>query len=293
MSSGDDIKVLPDVIPDIKFNLEAQEQFGQDKGIILEHWAAIPSTIGQKDRGDLRRPDSLDTIAENGFIYKKIGEFVGTILGNSKKQKHDEGGIMDNSVARLMMPKNYAEHCAAAGKEIALLPGDRLYAKQIELKVPNYQKVEFKPKHTDTLQFPAKSVVFLKDSNNIEYTEGVHFMLTDEGDIKWIDGKDNPGIDPETGKGRLYGVRYMYVAFWYVQQLLNEIRVTNTSDSSAPARLPYHAVIQREYVYHQKNRGDKKDTNVKNETPRTQDAPTEVLDPNEFEIKVDVRDFED
>ncbi len=293
MSSGDDIKVLPDVIPDIKFNLEAQEQFGQDKGIILEHWAAIPSTIGQKDRGDLRRPDSLDTIAENGFIYKKIGEFVGTILGNSKKQKHDEGGIMDNSVARLMMPKHYAEHCASAGKEIALLPGDRLYAKQIELKVPNYQKVEFKPKATDTLQFPAKSIVFLKDSNNIEYTEGVHFMLTDEGDIKWIDGKDNPGIDPETGKGRLYGVRYMYIAFWYVQQLLNEIRVTNTSDSSAPARLPYHAVIQREYVYHQKNRGDKKDTNVKNETPRTQDAPTEVLDPNEFEIKVDVRDFED
>jgi hypothetical protein len=292
MSSGDDIKVLPDIIPDIKFNLEAQEQFGQDKGIVLEHWAAIPSTIGQKDRGDLRRPDSLDTISENGFIYKKVGEFVGTILGNSKKNNHAEGGIMDNSVARLMMPKYYSESCGH-NKEIALLPGDRLYAKQIELKVPNYQKVEYKPKAVDTLQFPAKCVIFLKDSNNIEYTEGVEFLINGEGDISWIDGKSNPGIDPETGRGRLYGVRYMYIAFWYVSKLYNEIRVTNTSDSSAPARLPYHAEIQREYVYHQKARGDKKETVTKTETPRTQDEPIEVLDPNEYEIKVDVRDFED
>ena len=288
---SDRIKVLPDIIPNIGFNLESQETFVNEHGIILEHWAAIPSTIGQIDRGDLRRPDSLDTIAENGFIYKKVGEFVGTILGNSKKNKHEIGGIMDNSVARLVMPKFYSESCGKH-KEIALLPGDRLYAKQIELKVPNYQKVEFKPKATDTLQFPAKCVNFLTDSNKIEYTEGVEFMLTDEGDIKWIDGKSNPGIDPNTGKGRLYGVRYMYVAFWYVESLVNEIRVTNTGDAKTPARLPYHAIIQREYVYHQKARGDK--TEVKNnETPRTQDAPTEVLDPNEFEIKVDIRDFED
>ena len=43
---SDDIKVLPDAIPDIKFNLEAQEQFGNDKGVVFEHWAAIPSPIG-------------------------------------------------------------------------------------------------------------------------------------------------------------------------------------------------------------------------------------------------------
>lgn len=290
---SDRSEVLPDEIPNIGFNLEAQEVFATDHGIVIEHWAAIPSTIGQKDRGDLRRPDTLDTVSENGFIYKKIGEFVGTILGNSKKNDHAEGGIMDQSQARLMMPRFYQSTCDNRHKEIALLPGDRLYAKQIELKVPNYQKVEYRPRSTDTLQFPAKCVLMLQDSNGIDYTEGVEFMINDQGDIKWMDGKPNPGIDPETGKGRLYGVRYMYIAFWYVQQLLNEIRITNTSDSSAPARLPYHAVIQREYVYHQKNRGDKKDSNINNETPRTQDEPTENIEPNQFEIKVDVRDFED
>lgn len=292
MSSGDDIKVLPDIIPDIKFNLDAQEQFATDKGILFEHWAAIPSTIGQIDRGDLRRPETLDTIAENGFIYKKVGEFVGTILGNSKKNNHAEGGLMDQSEGRLVLPKFYTQECGG-GKEIALLPGDRVYPKQIEIKVPNYQKVQYNGKHDDYLQFPVKSVVFLKDSNNIEYTEGVDFTVTSEGNIRWTAGKRNPGMDPATNKGRLYGVRYMYLAFWYIERLINEVRITNTSDSSAPARLPYHAVIQREYVYHNKPRGDKKESNEQNTTPRTQEPPVESLDPNEFQVKVDVSDFEE
>lgn len=294
MSSGDDIKVLPDIIPDIKFNLEAQEQFGKDKGIVFEHFAAIPSTIGQIDRGDLRRPETLDTIAENGFIYKKVGEFVGTIVGNSKKQNNVEGGIMDQSTARLVLPKFYNEDCGG-GKEIALLPGDRIYPKKIEVKVPNYQKVQYNGGHADYLQFPAKSVVFLRDSNNIEYTEGVDFIVNSDGNIQWLDGKRNPGIDSSTGKGRLYGVRYMYLAFWYIQQLINEVRITNTSDSNAPARLPYHAVIQREYVYHNKPRGENKEIKPKNENKpsRTQEQPVQALDPNEYQIKVDVSDFED
>jgi len=290
---SDRTKTLPDIIPNIGFNFDAQESFVKDHGIIFEHWAAIPSTIGQIDRGDLRRPEKLDTISENGFIYKKVGEFVGTILGNSMKNNHVEGGIMDQSTARLVLPKYYNEDCGG-GKEISLLPGDRIYAKKIELKVPNYQKVEYKPNHSDFLQFPAKSVQFLTDSNNIEYTEGVEFKIDDFGNIEWIDGRKNPGVDPDTGRGRLYGIRYMYVAFWYIQQLVNEIRITNSSDSSDPQRLPYHAVIQREYVYHNKNRGDKQEqTEAKKESPRTQEEPVESVNPNQFKVKVDINDFGD
>jgi hypothetical protein len=286
------INVLPLEIPSIGFTLEAHEQFAKDRGVIFEHYAAIPSTIGQIDRGDIRRPDALDTISENGYIYRKVGEFVGTILGNSAKHDHVEGGIMDSSTARLVLPKFYNEDCGpSAGQEIALLPGDRVYAKSIELRVPNYQKGEYRPKGSDYLQFPAKCVQMLQDSRGIDYTEGVHFKINDIGNIDWIDGKSNPGIDPDTGKGRIYGIRYMYVAFWYIQQLVNEIRVTNTGDASTPARLPYQAVIQREYVFHNKNRGDQKETTVNTETPRTQELPVENTNPNQYQVKVDVRDF--
>ena len=142
-------KVLPDNMPNIGFNTEAQEKFAKDHGIIFTHWVAIPSPIGIKDRGDYRRPDSLDTMSSNGFIYKKVGEFTGTILGNSRSNQYDDG-IYDNSTARLVIPKFY--NCGK--KEIAFLPGDRIYAKDMDLSVSNYQRVDYNPKSADFLQFP-------------------------------------------------------------------------------------------------------------------------------------------
>lgn len=284
-------QALPDIIPEVKFNLKAQEQFAKDRGIVLEHWSAMPSPIGLKDRGEYRRSDSLDTIAENGFIYKKIGEFTGTIIGNGKGHdtKVAEGGLFDDSVARLVIPKYY--NCNK--KAISMLPGDRIYAKNIELKVANYQRAEYNPKSSDYLQFPAVCVEFLTDSNGKEYKQGTHFKVNKNGNISWINGKQNPGIDPETGKGRVYSVRYTYLAFWYVQRLVNEIRITNTNTSKEPSRLPYHVTIQREYVYHNKNRGDVKDVKTtKTHTERTNEQPKEKLDSGNSQIKVNIKNFE-
>ena len=288
------IKAISDIpIPNIGFNLNVQEQFATEKGICFEHWAAIPSAIGKKDRGDYRRPDSLDTISEGGFLYKKMGEFVGTIVNNSKRHDFNalEGGIYDNSTARLVIPVKYKKKCTKK-QEISLLPGDRVYAKDMKLKVDNYQEVDYNPNGSDVLQFPALDVIFLRDSNNKEFKCGKDFKINKDGNIKWVQGGNNPGIDVETGKGRIYSVRYTYNAFWYVQQLMNEIRVTNTEDSSKPARLPYHAVIQREYVYHDKLRGDAKNSNTEETvTERTKPEPQDSIDPNQFEVQVDIRNF--
>ena len=280
-------KVLPDNIPNIGFNLEAQEQFVKDHGVVFTHWSAIPSPIGLKDRGDYRRPDSLDTVSSNGFIYKKVGEFTGTIMGNSKGHEFGDG-IIDNSTARLVLPKYY-NNCE---KEIALLPGDRIYAKDIEISVPNYQRVDFNPKSVDYLQFPAKEVEHLIDSKGLEYKQGVDFKIDKDGNIKWIKGKKNPGIDIETGNGSIYSIRYTYNAFWYIQHLINEIRITNEGDNSQPQRMPYHVTIQREYVYHNRVKGDSKESNIKIEDSRTNEEPTENIDPNGYQVKVDMRDFE-
>jgi len=280
-------KVLPNIVPNVGFNLEAQEKFALDHGIVFTHWAAIPSAIGLKDRGDYRRPDSLDTMSSNGFIYKKVGEFTGTIVGNSKQNDYNDS-IFDNSKARLVLPKFYNN----SKKEIAFLPGDRVYAANIELPVPNYQKAEFNPKSVDFLQFPVKCVEFLHDSAGREFKQGKDFNITKEGNIKWIAGQRNPGIDPETGAGRIYGIRYTYVAFWYVDTLINEIRITNKGTNGKPERMPYHISIVREYVYNNKNRGDAKESNTDSHSKRKVAEPTENIEPNDYQVKVDIRDFE-
>jgi len=57
-----------------------------------------------------------------------------------------------------------------------------------------------------------------------------------------------------TGRGRVYSIRYRYIAFFYVYQLLNEIRLTNVTQGNIrkPERMAYHALLIREYVFHKK-----------------------------------------
>lgn len=278
-------KVLPSIIPNIGFNLEAQEKFAKDHGITFVHYTAIPSPIGLKDRGDYRRPDSLDTFSSNGFIYEKVGEFTGTILGNSKSHGFDDS-IFDSSTARLVLPKYYND----SKEEIKLLPGDRVYAKDLELSVPNYQRVDYVPGGLDSLQFPVKSVQTLIDSTGKKYKQGVDFKIQD-GKIKW--DKNNPGIDPDTGKGRVYSIRYNYVAFWYINRLINEIRITNNGTNKEPERMPYHAVIQREYVYHNKaNSKQEAKKEERTQPSRQNEKPIEDTSSKKFEVKVNLRDFE-
>jgi len=253
-------KALPPQISNVGFSLQAQEQFATQRGIVFEHYVAMPSPIGLKDRGDYRRPDSLDVMSSNGFIYKKAGEFRGVILGNSKSHKDVEGGIYDNSTARLVLPKYYEESATNKNKEISLLPGDRIYARDIEMRVPNYQRGEYIPTREDVLQFPVKCVTSLMDSNGVEYVEGRHFKLTSSGNLKWIKGRKNPGIETTDANGN-------------------------------PVRMPYHASIQREYVYHNKIKGDSIDSNDNTQDSRTNEEPVERLDVDGFDLQVDVRNF--
>jgi len=151
----------------IKFNLEAQDKFVKSRSVVFEHWAAIPSPIGMKDSGEYRRSDVSDTLTSNGFIYKKVGEFDATLLANGRNNQDVDGGLFDNSTARITMPRYYNARQPSNKKEIALLPGDRIYAKGIALKVDNYQRTDFNHNTLiDVLQFPIQSVSIAIDSTN-------------------------------------------------------------------------------------------------------------------------------
>lgn len=286
----------------ISFNLTKQDQFVSSHGPCFIHFRAMPSPIGLKDRGDYRRSDSLDTISENGFIYTKCGEFNGVILGNSKSKSPTDGGLVDVSEGRLTLPRFYNEDSDEdAGERIHLCPGDRVFLKNVnkdEKSVVNYQRVQYNPNGDNYLQFPATCVEVIMDSRGIKYKEGVHFRVTkgqdNYGNIRWINGKKNPGVDPDTGKGRVYSIRYRYEAHWYIARILNELRIGKITENGErkEARLPYQVIIQREYVYHQRNRGDSQNSNKENISNRTNPEPEQSIDPNNFDVKVNVNSFE-
>jgi hypothetical protein len=276
-------------------DLAKQDAFVTSFAVDFNHYKAIPSPIGQKDKGDYRRSDGVDTITSNGFIYKCGGVFSATMTDDKRDKKKSDGGFVDVAVGRLVLPRFYnapGTPDMSNGDRIYLAPGDRLYVAdpKADTKVATYHKMDYIPDADNIPMYPIVSIEFLIDSRNIEYKLGVDFCLTSEGSIRWEKGGKNPGIDPDTGKGRIYSIRYLYNAFWYVVSLPKEIRITNvtTNGVRSPERMPYYAEIVREYIYHNQNKGDQVNQ-LKSKTPgRVVEAPTESIDPANPVIPVDM-----
>jgi hypothetical protein len=283
-------------LPEMSFDLTKNDQFVRSLGVAFTHYRAIPSPIGLKDVGEFRRTDSIDVFQENGFIYKACGEFIATFVSNSSNTKTVEGGMYNQSSARIIMPRFYdANSPSHPNEEINMAVGDRIYIKDLEVSVINYQRVEYNPNFSDYLQYPALCVEFLIDSRGVEYQEGVHFSLDKNGNIKWKAGAKNPGIDPDTGKGRVYSVRYKYNAHWYVASIPNEVRITNvtTENTRQPARMPYHIQVQREYVYHTTPRKDDSENPRQTEPSRKISKPIQKIPVDDYQVRVNIGDFGD
>jgi hypothetical protein len=297
---------IPDINPwcpitQHSFNLVFDDGFVTGQGIDYSHWKAMPSPIGLKDRGDYRR-DGLDVLTSNGMLYVCAGVFTGCETDNTTDKKRTDGGVVDPSVSRLIMPRFYNKAKSVAGSvntapqddgnRIYMAPGDRIYVSdpKANVKVSNYQKMTYEV-GPNVPMFPIIELeVPIIDSRNISYVQGLDYCITPEGNIKWMDGGSNPGIDPETGKGRVYSVRYLYKAFHYVISLPKEVRMTNITEGGirSPERLAYYAVIQREFVFHSQNRGDPKNQSQSTTPQRAVQTPLDTIKPTPGAINVDM-----
>lgn len=277
----------------ITLDLGKDDDLVTGRGVEFIHYIAIPSPIGLKDRGDYRRSGQYDTISSNGMIYKEAGCFTATLVSNQKRKTPNEGGVFDYSTARMLVPRFYNKNAVADGEEIHLAPGDRVFIKDMEVLVSNYQRMQYNAGGVDRAQFPVTSVQYLIDSANKEYKCGYHFKIQD-GQIKWINGKGNPGIDPETGKGNIYSMRYKYNAHWYITEIPNEVRViqgTNEKGERCPQRMSYQAVVQREYVYYNQNNDVDKNQDREQKVRDIEEPQKPVETIGDYKVKVDMNDI--
>lgn len=270
------------------FDLDKQDQFVTSLGVDFYHYSAMPSPIGMKEKGDYRKSDTLDTISSNGMIYTKVGCFTATMVGNSRSQSRAEGGFVDQSTSRLVMPRFYNKQGEQANADrIYMAPGDRVYIADPNADdlVPNYQRMEFVADRDNRPMFPICKMQSIIDSLGNSFREGIDYEITLQGDIRWLSGGQNPGHDTDNGKGRVYAIRYLYKAHWYIIQLPNEVRITNTTDGEVrqPQRMANHVVIQREYVY----RSSQNDSSESNNNPRKVDAPIErIKQPDDIRVNM-------
>ena len=283
----------------MSFDLAKQDAFATSFAVEFIHYKALPSPIGQSDRGDYRRNEGVDTITSNGMLYRWSGKFSATMTDNSRNKGKSDGGTLDPSQSRIVMPRFYnKDGLSDSSERIYLAPGDRLYVADpdADVLVSNYHKMDYESGIDNIPMFPiSKLEGGLIDSRNIEYVCGVDFKVTDKGNIRWIDGGRNPGVDLDTGKGRIYALRYLYRAYWYVLSIPKEVRVTNVTIGSVrmPERMAYNAILVREYIYHSQNRGDPQNIN-KTKTPDRADAvPQLSINPDKYVIPVNMSDIQD
>jgi hypothetical protein len=276
------------------FDLNRFDQFVTGLGVDFIHYKALPSPIGLTDRGDYRR-EELDTITSNGMIYVCAGKFTATMTDNSRDKKRVEGGNNDPADSRLVLPRFYNKFGVADGDRIYMAPGDRLYIADpdADVKVSNYQKMTYEP-GDNVPMFPIVAMeIPIIDNKNIQYIQGIDYCITPKGNIRWMDGGKNPGIEPSTGKGATYSIRYLYRAFYYVTAIPKEIRVTNVTENGirTPERAPFYAMITREYVFHSQNRGDPKNATLSKTPERAVQEPTEAIKDQAGSISVDMTSF--
>jgi len=246
----------------ISFDKGAFDGMIRSQGVTLVHHKAMPSPIGLAERDDIRHPNHTDGQGSNGYIYRVAGCVTVAFSNNAGKNMPIDMGEQKLGTAMVSVPRFYDDK---KDEPVLLTIYDRLYVKDCEVQVENWQRVEAHATGVDRLTYPAAKVLFLVDSRGNEYAEGVEFDVCPKGNVVWRKGKSQPGTDPVSGKGTIYSIRYRYIPHWYVRDLLHEVRVAQTTDlakgTRTVERMPYLAVVQREYVFMNQQRDGSDDGN--------------------------------
>lgn len=239
------------VIPphQISFDAEAFDDAVRSQGVRLVHYAATRCPVGMTDMDEIRRPHPDHEGCTNGFLYTKTGAITALFTGNSKHKNPEEMGFWDGSTVQVTFPRQYDE----TGEPIFVAPFDRFYLEEEDIVVPIWQLFMHHESGIDRLKYPVAQIQQLIDSAGLRYTQGSDFSVTSSGELRWTGRRPVPNLDlggPAPTRGAVCSVRYLYRPYWYVGQIVHELRVTQISDGPDRSiqRMPQAVVLHREYV---------------------------------------------
>lgn len=254
----------------ISFDVEAFDRAIRSQGVTFVHWRGMRCPVGMVDQFDTRRPHEDHSGCSNGFIYTRAGKITCLFTGNTTNTSTSDAGHMDGSTVQITLPRFYDD----SEQPVYIAPFDRLYLDEEDIVVVHWQLYEHGAAGKDKLSFPVATVQDLVDNENNRYAAGDYEIVG--GQVAWLSQK-RPGLDPETGRGRICAIRYTYRPYWYVKSLPHEVRVTQAANEfgiRTVKRMPQYAVIQREFIFEK----EEKDEQAPDpESPRQVKSPASGL----------------
>ena len=227
------------------FNIEAFDRDIAARGVQLCHYKHIPCPVGLVSRDDLRRPHADHAGCQNGFLFIFAGPVTCLFSGNSKHNEYLDTGILANSTVQATFPRTYD----GTNQAVIVAPRDRLFLAEESIVVVQTEKVVYSGSGIDRVKYPIVCVEILIDSQNKSYTQDQDFTIQN-GNIVW--GPNSPGLEFNTGAGRVYTIRYLYRPYYIVDMLSHEIRVAAKWNATLGVKevvpMPYAASLVREYA---------------------------------------------
>lgn len=252
----------------LNFDIDAFDQFVRSIGVKLIHFKAIRCPIGMVELTSSRAPHGAHAGCSNGFIYKQAGEVTASFMGNSASSTLKDQGSVDGSRVSTTFPRYYDN----TEEQIYVQLFDRFYIQDLVVAVPNTQLVEAHATGIDKLTYNPVKVESIIDANGHEYFEGDYIIQ--DNYIKWV-GK-RPPFDARINLGTIYSIRYLYTPYFYVDRLVHEVRIAHKKDfmtgERVPDRIPYAAILSREYYQHIDEPSDNLKTNPNREMFKPSDS---------------------
>lgn len=237
------------------FEVESFDSAIEEHGVDWIHHRALPCPIGVTDLYDIHSHSDHDNCS-NGNIYEVVGTLKGFFSGNQSMVALEDLGILETSTAQVTLARFYT----GTNDEVAVQPSDRFFMKDFEGARTTSQRFEHSQAESDRLNFPALQVFDVMDSHGNRYKQDHDFVL-DRGQIKWVNQR-RPGYDPKSERGEICSVRYSYRPFFYVKNLIHDVRVAKNLDvitgETTLVRMPYAVLLQREYIMQNEKNDDKR-----------------------------------
>ncbi len=231
-------------------SLQAFDANIRASGIKMKHFTALPCPVGR-----ISKDDSLNKIHNdhsgcfNGHIYQFAGVVAMLFTGNGRHPRYEEGQTLAGSNVQATVPTTYDD----SNVPVIVAPWDLFRFDEPPYSVPQWEMVDSHEGGRDRLKYPAVSVLRVMDNRGLSYTSADYRVDAETGELVWT-GQHRPGIDPDTGKGRLNSVRYTYNPFYYCSGLNHEVRilpvVDPTTGERSMAQAPRTISLERETTFH-------------------------------------------
>lgn len=226
---------------------QAFETQVENYGVKMVHYRAMRCPVGLADPHDVRRAHDHHVGCSLGFIYRRAGTCRVLMSGNTTDFQHLDPGLIDGSKVRVTFPRFYEDK---PDRRVHVSYADRLYFAEPAVEVPDWQTLRAHETGRDRLQFPAVQIEHVIDSAGREYDPALYEVR--DGDLVWLT-PDRPL------PGTVLTCWYLYEAFYYVDRLINQVRVAQVVDlleGPRVERMMESALLARENVFRNSERDD-------------------------------------